>query len=279
VPGKLILCAGPIGNLGDTSPRLGAALAEADVVYAEDTRRVRILLDHLGVTATVRSYFVGNEEARSEEVRARLEAGETIALVSDAGTPAIADPGMSAVRAAEAAGAVVTGIPGPSAVTLAASVSGLPTDRFVFEGFLPRSGGRRSDRIGSLVTEERTTVLFCSPNRLAGDLADLARALGPERRVVVCRELTKLHEEVWKGTLADAPAHWADRRVKGEVTLVLEGGALPAPSLDDAIERVRTLVADGVSPSRAVRRIAEETGVSRRSLYEATVAESDPGDE
>ncbi|MCJ7724857.1 MAG: rRNA small subunit methyltransferase 1, partial [Acidimicrobiia bacterium] len=181
MPGSLILCAGPIGNLGDAPPRLAEALGSADIVYAEDTRRARVLLQHLGVDCPTRSYFVGNEADRSIEMAGRLSAGETVALITDAGTPGIADPGLTAVRAAIEAGATVTGVPGPSAVTLALAVSGLPADRFVFEGFLPRKGRRRAERIRSLRTEERTVVLFCAANRLAADLTHLAGEIGMER--------------------------------------------------------------------------------------------------
>jgi 16S rRNA (cytidine1402-2'-O)-methyltransferase len=268
--GTLILCAGPIGNLSDAPPRLAEALGSADVVYAEDTRRAKTLLGHLGVTTPVRSYFVGNEDVRATEVGERLRDGHTVALITDAGSPAIADPGMTAVRAAIEAEATVTGIPGPSAVTLALALSGMPADRFAFEGFLPRSGIGRSERIAAIASEERTTVVFCAPSRLASDLADLA-AQAPGRDVVVCREMTKLHEEVWRGDLATAADEWAGRDVKGEVTIVIEGGDAPEPDLASAIEAVRRAVAEGERPSTAVRRVAIETGVSRRDLYEATL--------
>jgi len=269
VPGTLILCAGPIGNLGDAAPRLAAALASADVVYTEDTRRARILLDHLGVQRPLRSYFAGNEAGRAAELAGRLGEGATVALLTDAGTPAIADPGLSAVRAAIEAGAVVTGVPGPSAVTLAAALSGLPTDRFVFEGFLPRRGGKRSARIGALAAEERTAIVFCAPGRLAADLADLVAALGGARPAVVCREMTKRHEEVWRGTLAAAAEHWAAVVVRGEVTVVLGGAPVTAPDLEAALLRVESLLAEGSSLSAACRRVAAETGVRRRGLYQA----------
>lgn len=268
--GTLVLCAGPIGNLSDAPPRLADALRRADVVYAEDTRRVRTLLTHLGVEATVRSYFVGNEESRSAELGARLAAGETIALITDAGSPSVADPGVSAVQAAVAAGATVTAIPGPSAVTMALGLSGMSGDRFVFEGFLPRSGLARSERLGAVAAETRTTVLFCAPGRLAADLADLA-ALVPERDVVVCREMTKLHEEVWRGSMAEGAAVWAEREVRGEVTIVVRGGEPQAPDLDAAIAMAAAAIESGERPSAAVKRVALETGVSRRSLYEAVI--------
>lgn len=270
--GTLILCAGPIGNLGDAPPRLAEALSAADVVYAEDTRRARVLLGHLGVDAPCRSYFAGNEQQRSSEIAARLEAGETVAVLTDAGTPGISDPGLTAVRAAVAAGAVVTGVPGASAVTLALAVSGMPADRFAFEGFLPRSGRDRTDRLAAIATETRTTVLFCSPRRLAADLADLAAA-GPDRPCVVCRELTKVHEEVWRGTLSAAVQHWTDVAARGEVTVVLGGAHPAAPDLDGAEQEALARIERGERPSAAVRAVASEQGVPRRELYERVVGD------
>ena len=272
VAGRLILCAGPIGNLGDAAPRLGEALRQATLVYAEDTRRARILLDHLGVTTPVRSYFVGNEAERAPELEQRLAAGDVIALLTDAGTPGIADPGLTAVRAAVAAGAVVTAVPGPSAVTMALAVAGEPADRFVFEGFLPRKGKERSSRVAAIAAETRTVVFFASPERLVADLADLAAQQGGSRPCVVGRELTKLHEEVWRGTLSAAAEHWAGRdRVRGEVTVVLGAMAAAEPDLDDAVAAAHRLIATGVAPSDAVRRVAAEKGVARRALYERVV--------
>jgi 16S rRNA (cytidine1402-2'-O)-methyltransferase len=272
VPGTLILCAGPIGNLADAPPRLAEALRSADLVYAEDTRRARVLLGHLGVSRPVRSYFVGNEAERAAELAGRLAAGETIALLTDAGVPTISDPGLSAVRAAVEVGAAVTGVPGPSAVTLAAAVSGLPADRFVFEGFLPRRGERRAERLAALADEPRTMILFCSPGRLAADLADLAAALGGERPCVVCREMTKLHEEIWRGTLEGAGRHWGEGPARGEVTLVVGGAPAAEPDLAAALARVEELAAGGSALSAACRVVAGEQGVRRRALYEAAMA-------
>ena len=266
--GRLILCAGPIGNLGDAAPRLGEALRQAALIYAEDTRRARVLLDHLGVTTPVRSYFVGNEAQRSVELERRLAAGEVIALLTDAGSPGIADPGLTAVRAAVAAGAVVTAVPGPSAVTMALTVSGEPADRFVFEGFLPRKGKDRSARIAALAAEVRTTVVFASPERLASDLADLAAAHPQERRCVVTRELTKLHEEVWRGSLEAAAAEFAGRdRVRGEITVVLGAQEVGVPDIEAAERAAQDLIDGGMAPSEAVRRVAAARGLSRRALY------------
>lgn len=268
--GTLILCAGPIGNLSDAPPRLAEALRSADVVYAEDTRRVQILLDRLGVQATIRSYFVGNEERRGPELREHLAAGETVALITDAGTPGIADPGLSAVRVALEVGAAITGVPGPSAVTLALVLSGFPADRFVFEGFLPRKSGERRERIAAIASERRTVVLFASPNRLGADLADLAAAQEADRECVLCREMTKLHEEIWRGTLAEAARRWAEG-ARGEVTLVLGPLPAPLPDMAAAIGAARELIARGTPPSEAVRTVAGLHGVSRRALYDMVV--------
>ena len=272
MPGTLILCAGPIGNLADAPPRLAAALQSASVVYAEDTRRARILLDHLGVSRPLRSYFAGNEAERAVELGRRLEAGETVALLTDAGVPTISDPGLSAARAAVEVGATVTGVPGPSAVTLAVAVSGLPADRFAFEGFLPRRGERRDQRLRSLAADPRTLIFFCAPGRLGEDLAALAAALGGDRACAVCRELTKLHEEVWRGTLGAAARHWVENPARGEVTLVVGGAPEAMPDLEGAMARVQEMVGAGVAVSAACRAVAEEQGLRRRALYEAVNA-------
>lgn len=270
--GTLILCASPIGNLGDAPPRLAEALGSAAVVYAEDTRRARILLDRLGVSRPVRSYFAGNEAARSVELAGRLAAGETVALLTDAGTPTVSDPGLSAVKAALEMGAGITGVPGPSAVTLALALSGLPADRFVFEGFLPRAGAKRAERLAALAAEPRTAVLFCSPGRLGADLMALRRTLGGGRPCVVCREMTKVHEETWRGTLEEAAAHWGEGPARGEVTVVVGGAAPAAADPADGVARVEALVAGGLSLSAACGRVAAEQGLKRGELYAAVLA-------
>lgn len=268
MPGRLLLCSTPIGNLDDISPRLRSALAGADIVYAEDTRRTAVLLTRLGVGTRARSFFVGNEAERAAELGGRLAAGETVALVTDAGTPGVADPGLSAVRAAREVGAEVSVIPGPSAVTAAVAVSGMPADRFVFEGFLPRKPSSRREVLASLAGERRTAVLFSSPHRVLADLADLAEALGEDRELCVCRELTKRHEEVWWGTLGEACVEWSAREPRGEFTLVLAGAPVPVADVDAAVEVAREALAAGASRSEAARRAAEETGASRREVYE-----------
>jgi 16S rRNA (cytidine1402-2'-O)-methyltransferase len=273
VTGSLIICATPIGNLEDASPRLQHTLAAADVVFAEDTRRTGKLLERLGVTAQLRSFFLGNEGERTVEIRSRLERGETIALVSDAGMPAVSDPGVAAVRAARSVGATVSVVPGPSAVTSAIAVAGLGGDRFVFEGFLPRSGEERGRRIESTAQDERPVVLFSAPSRVTKDLTDLATAAGGDRTVVIAREITKLHEEIWMGTLAAAIDRWTnDVDPRGEFTLVIEPRPEIPPDLPAALVAVVERMGDGERLSNAVKDVAEETGVSRRVLYEAALA-------
>jgi 16S rRNA (cytidine1402-2'-O)-methyltransferase len=272
--GRLLICATPIGNLGDVSERLRNALASADVVFAEDTRRTAKLLSHLVVSVRVVSLFAGNEQSRISAVVEAVRSGNTVVLVSDAGMPTVSDPGAVVVRAVREAGYPITVVPGPSAVTTAVALSGFGGDRFVFEGFLPRRGRERTERLDELGREIRTVVLFASPNRLATDLVDLARFCGGGREIAVMRELTKLHEETWVGTLEEAVEHWTEP-VRGEVTLVLAPAEPPVPSLDDAIERARSLVASGVSVREAARAASDETGASRREIYEALVADQE----
>ncbi|NIA25755.1 MAG: 16S rRNA (cytidine(1402)-2'-O)-methyltransferase [Gammaproteobacteria bacterium] len=268
----LILCGTPIGNLGDASRRLAEALQSADVVFVEDTRRSRRLLDHLGIDKPLRSFFAGNEQLRVRELSERLTRGETVALITDAGMPAISDPGLTAVRAARAIRAEVTVVPGPSAVTAALAASGLPSERFVFEGFLPRKGGDRSHRIDQIAQETRTVVFFASPKRVGRDLEDLAGVVGGERAVFVARELTKLHEELWWGTLGEAVDRFRDPQ-RGEFTLVLGGAPFREPDLDEALEEVRALMAEGEPLAGAVREVAQRLRVPRGRLYEAALSD------
>jgi 16S rRNA (cytidine1402-2'-O)-methyltransferase len=269
VSGHLVLCATPIGNLGDVPPRLVDTLAGADVILAEDTRRTRALLNAIGVDRPLVSFFAGNERQRQADVRQRLGRGERIALVTDAGTPAVSDPGSAAVEAARQAGATVSIVPGPSAVTGAVAVSGFGADRFVFEGFLPRKGRERRSRLAGLATEQRTSVLFLSPHRILEDLDALADVAGPGREVCIVRELTKLHEEVAWFTLAGAIEEWEDREPIGEYTLVIRGAAPPVPDLDEAVSRARELMAAGEPRSASAKQAAAETGVNRRDVYDA----------
>jgi 16S rRNA (cytidine1402-2'-O)-methyltransferase len=271
VSGKLIICGTPIGNLSDVPDRLRLALGDADLVYAEDTRRAATLLRALGIRAEVRSYFVGNEDRRAVELAERLRAGDVVALVSDAGMPSIADPGFTAVNAAIGVGAEVTVVPGPSAVTAALAVSGLPADRFVFEAFLPRRSKDRRNRLGQLADEERTIVLFAGKAHVVADLGDLAESLGGDRRACVARELTKVYEEVWRGTLADAVSHWAGRELRGEFTIVIAGADAKLADFDRTVADAIDAIESGESMADAVRRIASESGISRRQLYEAVL--------
>lgn len=270
--GRLVLCGTPIGNLGDVTQRLARVLSEADVVFAEDTRRTATLLRHLGIDRPMRSYFAGNEAQRSSELRERLASGETVALVSDAGMPTVSDPGLSAVRIALSADAAVTVVPGPSAVSAALAVSGLPSDRFVFEGFLPRKRGERRRRIAEFAAEARTIVLFSAPSRIGDDLRDLADALGDDRRIAVARELTKMHEEIWRGTLIEATQRWpAGQRALGELTLVVAGGEPEKTDPGILLDEVDAEEAGGASRSDAVRTVAARHDVSRRALYQAVI--------
>jgi 16S rRNA (cytidine1402-2'-O)-methyltransferase len=272
--GVLHVVATPIGNLGDMSTRARETLATVDLVVAEDTRRTGKLLATLGIDARMRSMFEGNERRRTDEVLAELRDGRSVALVSDGGTPLVSDPGFLLVRACIDEGIDVRVVPGPSAVVAALVVSGLPTDRFVFEGFLPRTAGGRRVRLAEIVDEPRTVVLYESPRRLPALLDALEAAIG-ERRVAVCRELTKLHEEVLRGTPRAVRAAIGDAQVRGEVVVVVEGRPSEAPpDVDAAIAEARDLVADGTRKREAAHRVAERTGVSVNAIYRALVPDS-----
>ena len=277
-PGALVLVATPIGNLDDVSPRVTAALAAADAVGCEDTRRTGRLLSHLGVAAP--RLIVVNEHTERDTVPGildRLARGERVALVSDAGLPGISDPGEVLVRAAVEAGFAVEVIPGPSAAAAALVVSGLPTARFVFEGFLPRKGSARARRLAAVATEERTVVLYEAPHRLARTVADLIAVCGPDRRVVFARELTKLHEEVWRGTLGEAVARVAAVEPRGEHVLVLDGAPAPAEPTDaELVAAVAAARATGSSTRDAAAEVAEHFGVGRKRVYDLALGA--PGD-
>lgn len=266
----IILAATPIGNLGDASGRLITALASVEVIAAEDTRTTIRLLSALGIENRPRLIPLHdhNEDERAAEV-VELARNTDVLVLSDAGMPAISDPGYPLVVAAAAAGVTVTVLPGPSAVLAALAVSGLPTDRFAFEGFLPRKG--RVAYFAALAREPRTMVFFESPNRLAASLADLVTALGADRRVVVCRELTKLHEEIRRGTAAEVAEHFRDGS-RGEIVLVVAGAEPATASLEDGIARVVSLVAAGSRLKDAAAEVSEATGLSRRDLYEGALA-------
>jgi len=269
--GRLFLCATPIGNLEDASPRLARTLEEADVVYAEDTRRTAKLLSALGVAADLRSYFVGNERRRTASVAAELAAGRDVALVTDAGSPSVSDPGASAVAAARQVGAEVVVVPGPSAVTAAVMGSGMVDGRFVFEGFLERKGRERSRQLERIADSDAPTVLFLSPHRAVADVEALTEACGADREVCVGRELTKVHEELWWGTLSELAERWRDDRPRGEITLVIAEAVAASPDTEDALELARQLVAEGKTASAAAREAAEATGVARREIYDRLV--------
>ncbi|MEA3020902.1 MAG: rRNA (cytidine1402-2-O)-methyltransferase [Actinomycetota bacterium] len=270
---KLVLVGTPIGNLADLSPRAVEALATADLVVCEDTRHTGRLLQAAGISAKkLLAAHDHNEVAQIGVVLDRLRAGETVAVVSDAGMPGISDPGERMVRAAADAGIEVVVVPGPAAAIAALVVSGLPTGRFAFEGFLPRSGSGRTERIAALVGEERTIVVYEAPHRMARTLADLAAALGGARQVAIGRELTKMHEEVWRGTLAAAVAHVADVEPRGEHVLVIDGAPPVAPASDaELASALSRLLADGLSTRDAVAEVASAYDVPKRRVYDLAV--------
>jgi 16S rRNA (cytidine1402-2'-O)-methyltransferase len=271
VAGVLVLAGTPIGRLADAPGQLSTELAGADVVAAEDTRRLRRLLTGLGVQPSGRvvSYFEGNERARTPELVESLLNGARVVLVTDAGMPSVSDPGYRLVVAAVAAGVRVTAVPGPSAVLTALAVSGLPVDRFCFEGFLPRKAGERARRLADLAAEPRTMVFFEAPHRTAVTLTALAEAFGGQRAAAVCRELTKTYEQVRRGPLTEL-ADWAADGVRGEVTLVVAGAAEPeAPAADDLVGAVAALEAAGSSRRDAIAEVARLTGVRRREIFAA----------
>jgi 16S rRNA (cytidine1402-2'-O)-methyltransferase len=273
--GTLTVAAVPIGQPADASSRLGPALRAAGLIAAEDTRRLRRLAGALGVQLTGRlvSYYDDVEARRTSQLLAELAAGQDVLLVTDAGMPGVSDPGYRLVAAAAEAGIRVTVLPGPSAVTTALVISGLPCDRFVFEGFPPRRAGERSRRFAELAAERRTIVIFESPRRLGATIAELADAFSPDRRAAVCRELTKTHEEVLRGTLAEL-AERTKAGVLGEVTLVVEGRKVAASQVTpaEAAARVAELEADGVDRKAAMITAARELGLPRRVVYDAVVA-------
>jgi 16S rRNA (cytidine1402-2'-O)-methyltransferase len=271
--GLLVLAGTPIGQPTDASPRLVAELTGADLIAAEDTRRLGRLARDLGVDVKgrVTSYFEGNEAARTPWLVERLVAGERVVLVTDAGMPSVSDPGYRLVAAAVEAGVRVTSVPGPSAVLTALAVSGLPVDRFCFEGFLPRKAGERSRRLAALASDERTLVFFEAPHRTAATLAAMSQAFGEDRPAAVCRELTKTHEEVRRGPLGELAA-WADTGVRGEVTVVVSGspaGAGLAADADSLRAAVESEEAGGTTRKDAIRAVATRAGVPKRTVYDA----------
>ena len=272
--GRLVLGGAPLGRPGDVGPRLREAIATADVLAVEDTRRLHRLASDLEVAVGGRvvTFHESVERSRLPGLVEALTGGATVLLLTDAGMPSVSDPGYTLVRAAIDAGVEVTSVPGPSAVITALAVSGLPVDRFCFEGFLPRKAGERRSRLTSLAAEPRTMVFFESPHRLADALVDAASAFGPDRDAAVCRELTKTHEEVRRGPLAEL-ATWAADGVKGEITLVV-AGAVPAPVEMDAAQLAAAVAeeeAAGADRKEAIRAVVARTGLPRRTVYDAVV--------
>ncbi len=268
--GVLVLVATPIGNLGDMTQRAIEALQSADVICCEDTRHSGKLLAHFGVTG--KKLIVINEHTEydaREQIVSLVTSGSVVALITDAGTPGISDPGERLVVAVIEAGGNVTAAPGASALTMALVISGLPTSRFVFEGFLPRGGAERSDRLAMTTTESRTIVLYEAPHRLAKTLSDLTTACGAMRRVVLARELTKLHEQIWRGTLQDANMLVAITEPRGEYVIILEPAKPPAPPTDEElVAAIKAEIAKGVSRKDSAARVSARFGVAKRHVYE-----------
>ena len=268
--GSLILVATPIGNLGDMTQRAVETLQRADVICCEDTRHSGKLLAHFGVTD--KKLIVINEHTEydaREEIVALVVSGSLVALITDAGTPGISDPGERLVTAVIEAGGQITAVPGASALTMALVISGLPTSRFVFEGFLPRSGIERTERLAMTTTESRTIVLYEAPHRLVKTLSDLTTACGAMRRVVLARELTKLHEEIWRGTLQDANMYVANTEPRGEYVIIIEPAKPPAPPTnEELLAAIRAEIAKGVSRKDSAARVSARFGVAKRTVYE-----------
>ena len=272
--GMLYLVPTPIGNLGDISERCREILSQADFIAAEDTRVTIKLLNYLGIKKSLVSYYEHNKAQRGGKILERILAGETCALVSDAGSPAISDPGEDLVRQCAEAGVLVSAIPGPCAVITALSISGLPTGRFTFEGFLSTAKKSRQSHLQDLISETRTMIFYEAPHKLLNTLKDMAEVFGGERRISLCRELTKLHEEVIRTTLEEAVARYTENAPKGEFVLVIAGAApveKTEVTLEEAARRVQSLMEEGLSRKDAVRQIAQETGLPKNAIYDAAL--------
>lgn len=280
-PQTLYVVGTPIGNLEDITFRAVQVLKEVDLIAAEDTRHTGGLLSHFQIATPQISYHDHNRHSRLTELIARLQQGQSIALVTDAGMPGISDPGYELVAACVEAGFAVVPIPGASAVVTALSAGGLPTDRFVFEGFLPPKGQERRDRLEALQSESRTIVLYEAPHRLKQTLTDLAATLGDDRSIVLARELTKRFEEFWRGTLAEAIAAYGDREPMGEFTVLVAGAETTVPILSEAAlkSELQRLLQQGLSRSQASRQLAQQTALPRRQVYQLALSVPNPHDD
>ena len=274
MPGTLVLVPTPIGNLGDISPRCADALREADFIAAEDTRVSIRLLNHLGIKKPMVSYYEHNKVESGQHILSRLQAGETCALVTDAGTPAISDPGEDLVRLCAEAGITVTAIPGPCAAITALAISGLPTGRFTFEGFLSINKRSRREHLSMLQGETRTMIFYEAPHKLIATLQDFSATFGADRKISMCRELTKLHEEALRMTLGEAVAYYEENTPRGEYVLILEGAketAEEVPTMESGVSAVNRLRETGMSLKDAVKQVSRDTGLPRNALYEAAI--------
>ena len=278
LPGTLYLVSTPIGNLADLSERARKVLAEVDFVAAEDTRNSGLLLSRLGISRPMISYFEHNKRERGEEIAARLEAGESCALVTDAGTPAISDPGEDLVALCAARGIRVSAIPGPVASVTALTLSGLATGRFCFEGFLPPVKAKRLARLNELAGEKRTLLFHEAPHKLNRTLEDLCAVFGGDRKIAICRELTKLNEEVFRTTLAGAVAHYKENEPRGEFVLVIAGAPEAEPQKEQTLplaEQVLQYEREGLSRKDAIKRVAHERALPKNEVYQAMLAKED----
>lgn len=277
MPGTLVLVPTPIGNLGDISPRAADALAAADFIAAEDTRVSIKLLNHLEIKKPLVSYHEHNKQDSGRQILDRLLSGQSCALVTDAGTPAISDPGEDLVRLCAQNGVPVSAIPGPCAAITALAVSGLPTGRFTFEGFLSVNKKSRREHLNSLLSEPRTMIFYEAPHKLRATLQDLLDAFGPTRHITLCRELTKLHEEILRMTLQEAVSFYTENDPRGEYVLVVEGAVSTesdTPTLEDCLDHIQQLRASGASLKDAAKQVSRESGIPRNTLYEAALSQN-----
>ena len=280
MPGMLYLVPTPIGNLQDISPRMRQTLEDADFIGAEDTRVTLKLLNYLGIKKPLLSYYDHNRTEAGQKILARLLEGQTCALVSDAGTPAISDPGEDMVALCVAHGIPVSAIPGPCSAVTALCMSGLPTGRFTFEGFLTVNRKNRREHLAALKQEQRTMIFYEAPHKLRNTLQDLTDAFGPTRRIALCREMTKLHEEVLRMTLGQACDYYASQDPRGEYVLIVEGAALPAAPAyteEDALAQVQTLLAQGYSLKEAAKQVSATLGIAKNQLYALALQEKEKG--